>query len=915
MRKNHLMLPNAPGFLYKQLGKEQGWVSSLAVPILNTYGKALGVTSVYSVGEERGFTEQDKDLAVAFSNQIATVLQQAPMLQERERNTRHLHVINEILKASVSESDTDALLRHAAFQISQAFDYLVDICVLEQEQVVFKATLLYDGTLEPGTKIWPLYKGIIGAVASSAQHLILPDVDKTELPYERWSPETRSELAVPLITQQGHVIGVLNIESKELAAFSEDHVPIFQGIASGITLALENARRLKEREALRQISASVNGAQEVEQILVATLRTVRELFSASACSLYLVAPDGQHMTRERQLGLPAAVKKRAKKLAMGQSIAGKVAQSVTSMAIWDAVNDPRNDGMITADDHLRSLMAVPIKSNTEVLGVLIVLTATTRYFTEHEVEMLEDIADHVGLTIEKARAHDQYRRLFQDARDPMFTVNLQGYIVDANRQAAHVSGYAHSELLRMHLTKLVAEPEAKRVQERLQRISEDFLVPPLEFAMRHKDESTLPFESNLTAICNHNGTTTHVQAIWRDITERQRLAEERTAVTVLEQMGLVGSVLAHKVCGFLGAIGATADLLHSRIHSTDVVTSALLTNLCAHGRMADRLVAQLRGMRRAAHQQAEIVSLNEVVEAALQDIDIPAHIRQDFGLLDLPVVRANNELLSEILHGMMRNALDAMPQTGTLSIRGDTSQETSEVCLYVSDTGPGMDPKIRENVFKPFFSTKTDTGGGLGLGLWLSRLYLRTLGGDIDVLETPAQGTTFVVRLPIAQEWRGLTRAALPSGEITHSMSRDATMVPQSDMPCVLIVDDAPDWQGVLSPLFMSHGFRVESATDMATALRLLEQYDFAAFAVDVRLVDYDEENMDGLEVVQHIRARYSSAPVLILSVWEPALQKARERFGACGHITILDKMNRDGLKSALNNLATQLCPVDGEHA
>ena len=1065
----------SPDFHQQELAREQDWRSTLAIPILTASGEALGVISVYSKGEERVFTEDDQSLALAFATHVATALQQNALLEEKQQAAQQLTVINDILTASVSSDDLDTLLRQAALLISHTFNYRVDLCVIEQVQLVFKATALYPGVLQEGVVIRPLSLGIAGAVASSGTAERIPDVSK-DTRYVKCSAGTKSELAVPMINHQKQIIGVLNVESDKLDTFTPEHERIFTAVASGITLAMENARRHQEREALHRISTIVSQEQDLDQILDKTTETVLDLLKTTACSLYLVGHDGQYLYRVTHKGLPEAVVTRAQRLQKGESIAGKVWASAAPLVIWDALHDSRTDDKIQEDDHLHSIMAVPVQTTQGILGVLVTLTEDTRYFTQLEVALLDEIGAHIGLAIEKDRAHYQYQRLFQDAQDLIFIVDQRGCILEANAAVVRMSDYEPSELLHMPIAALIAEEGVEPVvQERFLQVSRGELVPPWEFVMRCKDGSAgHSFESNLTPIRDATNTITTIQAIWRDVTARRqrnqqftalleltqrairpfeqgdllmqvaqgaralldsdhcvvhlcednatlvesavwpapesdsvgnlcplpfgdgiigrvaatgdgqmvheipredvasiprslghpprrllampikspegvagvisvsrcqdkaarytvedqeylellanllsldlayrRLAEvqarQQTAITVLEQIDLLGGFLAHKVCGFLGAIGMTADLLHSRIQATDAVTTALLGNLYKHGRVADRLVTQFRNMQKVAGHYTEDVPLEQVVKTAFEHIEVPAHIALHCGSLDELVVHANRDVLSEVIAGVVQNALDVMPSTGTLSLEGGMSHDQSEVWIDLSDTGSGIPPKALDKLFKPFYSTKVDAGGGLGLALWLSRLYLQTLGGDIAVTRTSASGTTFTLRLPVAREGHGVSVAPLTGSKSAETQHTGMPVTAASETPCVLLVEDAAYWQDVLSPALMLHGLQVQMAASAAEATQMLAQHTFDAFVVDVRLDEPDEDNMDGLDVVQHIRAHDPAAPVVILSIWEPSLHEAQARFGNMPGITIVDKNNRVGVTAAFAALARRL--------
>ena len=111
-------------------------------------------------------------------------------------------------------------------------------------------------------------------------------------------------------------------------------------------------------------------------------------------------------------------------------------------------------------------------------------------------------------------------------------------------------------------------------------------------------------------------------------------------------------------------------------------------------------------------------------------------------LEDVPLINGNESELDEALINLVFNAVDAMPEGGTISIRTEVVE--GNVVLTFSDTGKGMDAEIKERIFEPFFTTKADVGTGLGL----STVYnaVTRWGGSLEVESEPGVGTTFMLR-------------------------------------------------------------------------------------------------------------------------------------------------------------------------
>jgi signal transduction histidine kinase len=110
---------------------------------------------------------------------------------------------------------------------------------------------------------------------------------------------------------------------------------------------------------------------------------------------------------------------------------------------------------------------------------------------------------------------------------------------------------------------------------------------------------------------------------------------------------------------------------------------------------------------------------------------------------DLPALLVDEAQLWQAILNIIRNALEAMPKGGTLTVR--TARGGPDVVLSIRDTGRGMTELARQELFKPFFSTKS---GGTGLGLPLTQQIISEHGGRIECQSAEGQGTTFLIYLP-----------------------------------------------------------------------------------------------------------------------------------------------------------------------
>ena len=146
-------------------------------------------------------------------------------------------------------------------------------------------------------------------------------------------------------------------------------------------------------------------------------------------------------------------------------------------------------------------------------------------------------------------------------------------------------------------------------------------------------------------------------------------------------------------------------------------------------------------------QEPEAASeVNPLVEAAIRQIELPSSVAliQDLAPA-LPPVDISN-LLTEAVLELMSNAINAMPDGGTLTVR--TTATDAWVCVIIRDTGTGIPEAQQAEIFTLFYGRDTK---GLGFGLWWVKTFLQQYRGDIMLESALGQGTTFIIRLPVSR--------------------------------------------------------------------------------------------------------------------------------------------------------------------
>jgi signal transduction histidine kinase/ActR/RegA family two-component response regulator len=267
--------------------------------------------------------------------------------------------------------------------------------------------------------------------------------------------------------------------------------------------------------------------------------------------------------------------------------------------------------------------------------------------------------------------------------------------------------------------------------------------------------------------------------------------------------------------------------------------------------------------RQRPSREFEIISIADLLKDACEMTRPRWEARSEFAPIRFALhadckahVKGDPVELREVLVNMIYNAIDAMPSGGEVRV---ATQETRErVVVYITDTGTGMGPEVKQRLFDPFFTTKGKAGTGMGLAVSFG--IIRRHEGSIEVDSEPGRGTTFKISLP---------KVTPAQTSVAGTVSPEALISPSDDKVRVLVVDDETHVREVLLEALEAEGCEVVSAQSGEIALALYDQYEGKFDAV---FTDIGMPEMSGWELVTEIRERSQTMPIAIISGWADAI-------------------------------------------
>ncbi|MCU0662367.1 MAG: ATP-binding protein [Myxococcota bacterium] len=332
-----------------------------------------------------------------------------------------------------------------------------------------------------------------------------------------------------------------------------------------------------------------------------------------------------------------------------------------------------------------------------------------------------------------------------------------------------------------------------------------------------------------------------------------RLRQELDSLARLAAVGQMTVTVAHEINNIVTAMLGWTDIARRSANAATVVLPALEI-LEANAKRAKTLVGRLLHRTRTEPVVPVSLHLSTVVEDALRLLSwelSDSGIRVVTALETIPPVLGDEEQLHQVIVNLVRNAKDAMPGGGTLTV-GLTLLADGPVLTF-EDSGEGIPDEVLPRIFDPFFSTKgcrePSLPGGSGLGLAVCRDIVSDFGGRIAVSSRVGAGTKFSVHL----------RAA-------SSAPKEQTPMPEEpddgfSGAKVLVVDDEKDVGEMISTALSLKGARVRCASRGDEAIALCETQPF-----EVAFVDFSMPGLSGRELLVRLRRAQPTMPLVVMS-------------------------------------------------
>jgi PAS domain S-box-containing protein len=447
--------------------------------------------------------------------------------------------------------------------------------------------------------------------------------------------------------------------------------------------------------------------------------------------------------------------------------------------------------------------------------------------------------------------------IFEALEAGIILVSPQGQIQFANRRMAELLGMTVLDLIGTQYTDHLHESEQRVGDARMHQIISGE-VQSVSYDRRYVRPDGTDFWGHLSGhrLENPDRTLRALVGVITDITERRRADEQQRILPAelhqaqkMESLGSLAGGVAHDMNNVLGAILGLASV-HIETQPPGSPTHRAFGTIIKAAERGGNMLKSLLSFARQNSSDLRALDLNAILreEVHLLERTTFAKVRL---VMDLaPDLRPMRGDASALTHGFMNlclNAVDAMVENGTLTLR-TRNQGPDWIEVQVEDTGQGMAKEVLERALDPFFTTK-EVGKGTGLGLSIVYRTVQAHRGEMEIHSEPGRGTCVQIRFP-----------ACEAGPATWDPPEGSETRPALASLKVLLVDDDELIQSSTQAILELLGHQATPARSGEEALTLIQ----AGLSPDLVILDMNMPGLGGAGTLPRLRALMPRVPVLL---------------------------------------------------
>lgn len=450
-----------------------------------------------------------------------------------------------------------------------------------------------------------------------------------------------------------------------------------------------------------------------------------------------------------------------------------------------------------------------------------------------QIRMQAEIRERKQAEQSLRESEEKLNAIMNAAADAIILIDDHGKVIYSNPASEKIFGYSVAELKGREMHPLIIPAEFQEDYTKgfgeFQKTGQGSVIGKnLELTAIRKDGTVFPAELSVSELKMNDKW--YAAGIVRDMTERKEMQEEAIRIRKLESMGILAGGIAHDFNNLLSVILGNINLVQADIKA-DMRRSKFLKAAETACLKAKELTGQIITFSKGGTLIKKVGSVGDIIKETSMLALSGAGVACEFSIQpDLRRVEFDENQIRQAVRNLIRNAAEAMPGGGVISVIAENTEIGSEknlpllqgqyVKIIIRDQGVGISEENLTKIFDPYFSTR-DRGiqKGMGLGLTTAWAVVTRHGGHITVESELGAGTSFTLYLPAYKE-------DIPEAEIQDIEKKPSAEKPRGRGGKILVMDDEEMIRDLASQMLKWLGYDVGVAGDGAEAI---ERYQKAA--------------------------------------------------------------------------------------
>jgi len=798
-------------------------VKSIIYVGVSVGNELLGAFALSTTKVLRHWSDVDIQVAKAAADQTGIAIRQARLYQKAEATSMREALANKLsvaIRASLTLAD---VLDTATRELGQALSASrVQVRLYDARRGHESARTEY-ATEAAATINADIERLVTAHFARSTEPLVISDKGHFSAGaadivkgIRAAGEEVLSQVHYPLAVNE-HFRGVMSIYHSDLIDWDDDEILLVEAVASQLATGIAQA--------------------ELFEMVARAKKEWEATFDAMSDGIFIFDPAGR-LIRVNRAG--ALMDQSDPEAILGRQCCDILRASASDAAciVEQAFRRSRSINVEVMPTQLKRPILVTVEPVSDERGKTIAAVCTARDLSE--LRQVEAVA---------RERQSLLQSILESARESIYALDSEGHYKWCNEAMLELTGCKLDEIIGHHFLERVHEEDREM---RAAHFAESLNGEPQSFESRYlARDGSVRYVSVNTAPIVVDGQITGVLGIAHDITEQKQERERAARADKLRALGQLASGVAHDFNNSLAAILGRAQLILRRVEDAELIRSlgiivtaaedaaATVRRIQTFARKSLGSEFELLDMAGLVRDAIEITRTRWQNESRARGISINVTLKTQDGLM----VRGNASELREVFVNLIVNAVDAMPDGGSLRICCKCAGD--QLRLRFTDTGKGMTEEVRERIFEPFYTTKGMHGSGLGLAV--SYGIVERHEGTISVESKVGEGTTFYIDFPISEAVEP-AKATARVGSKTASLS-------------VLVIDDEPFVRETLADMLADLDHKVVTAEGGRDALKKVTTDDF-----DLVFTDLAMPEMDGWETARAIRERHPHLPVVLVT-------------------------------------------------